>query len=446
MCAPPTPTSAPMLTAPVLDKGDEWVKSFDYDGFTADIRKMGEELEKNQGPRDVAHLKKMVLWSNLCGLVGLATMGMGVHFLPIAAMSTFTFTRWTMIAHHTCHGGYDRIHPNKSRWNRFKFAVGGLWNRMCDWFDWMMPEAWNVEHNNRHHYCLGELEDPDLVENNLKDMRDMDIPVWAKLLAIPVLASIWKWFYYSPNTYKELKLARWRKAGKKIPEGVNPTDAVTVRSLLFMGGTPFYSFWEFMSVVIGPYLLIHFFLTPLPLLALGEYWGTGNGMYISAVKNLFLAELLTNVHGFVAVVTNHAGDDMYRFQDGCRPYSGSFYLRQVLSSVNFWTGSDINDFMHGYLNYQIEHHLWPNLSMLSYKRSQPLVKALCKSYGVPYVQENVFLRVKKTVDIMTGVSSMKFFPAEYERKFLDRDAVLEAEKKNRKSMLLSDRCMQAAQQ
>jgi len=72
-------------------------------------------------------------------------------------LSLWTFSRWTMIAHHTCHGGYDKCHPNKKRWNRFKFAVGSFWNRLCDWFDWMMPEAWNVEHNNRHHYCLSEV-------------------------------------------------------------------------------------------------------------------------------------------------------------------------------------------------------------------------------------------------------------------------------------------------
>merc|ERR1712194_942435 len=199
------------------------------------------------------------------------------------------------------------------------------------------------------------------------------------------------------------------------------------------------------NTVVGPYLMFHFFILPIPMIFIGQYLGIEN-MYSSAVKNLFLAEILTNLHAFVAIVTNHAGDDMYRFRDGCRPFSGSFYLRQVLASVNFWTGSDINDFLHGYLNYQIEHHLWPNLSMLSYKRAQPLVREICKKHGVPYVQENVFSRVVQTVDIMTGVLSMKFFPAEYERKFLDRDAVLEAEKKNRKSMLLSDRCMQAAQQ
>jgi len=308
----------------------------------------------------------------------------------------------------------------------------------------MMPEAWNVEHNNRHHYCLSEIEDPDLVENNLVELRNLPIPAVFKWLALPFITTTWKWFYYAPNTYKELKLAKWRKMGKPIPEGVVPSDAVTIRSLI-VSGTPFYSLTEFFSIVMGPYLIIHFFLFPLPLLAIGEYLGKGSEMYMSAVKNLFLAELLTNFHGFVAVVTNHAGDDMYRFRDGCRPYSGSFYLRQVLASVDFWTGSDINDFLHGYLNYQIEHHLWPSLSMLSYKKSQPLVKNLCKKHGVPYVQENVFKRLKKTVDIMTGASSMRWFPEEYEKKFIERDAIQEAAKKGMKPVLLSDKCMEAAE-
>jgi len=316
---------------------------------------------------------------------------------------------------------------------------------MCDWFDWMMPEAWNVEHNNRHHYCLSEVEDPDLVENNLSTLRDAPLPTIVKYMVLPFFFFTWKWFYYAPNTYKELKLAKWRKAGKEIPEGVVASDSVTIRTFI-SGGTPFYSFGEFFSIVVGPYLLIHFFLFPLPLLVLGEYMGTGSDMYISAVKNLFLADALSNLHGFVAIVTNHAGDDMYRFRDGCRPYSGSFYLRQVLASVDFWTGSDINDFMHGYLNYQIEHHLWPNLSMLSYKKSQPLVKSLCEKHNVPYVQQNVFWRTKKTIDIMTGSASMKWFPADYEKKFLERDAIAEVQKKNRRTVLLSDKAMQAAEE
>ena len=38
-----------------------------------------------------------------------------------------------MIAHHTCHGGYDKCHPDKQRFNRFKFALGSVFARVRDW-------------------------------------------------------------------------------------------------------------------------------------------------------------------------------------------------------------------------------------------------------------------------------------------------------------------------
>jgi fatty acid desaturase len=292
----------------------------------------------------------------------------------------------------------------------------------------MMPEAWNVEHNNRHHYNLSELDDPDLVENNLTDIREMRAPLLFKYLMVFVAAITWKWFYYSPNTYKELKLAKLRREGKPIPSGVNPSDAVTIRSLI-TEGSPFYSIWELLMVVLAPYLIIHFFLLPLPWLFIGQYHGVGKNYYMAAVKNLFLAELLTNLHGFVAVVTNHAGDDMYRFRYGCRPFSGSFFLRQVIASVDFHMGTDLIDFLHGYLNYQIEHHLWPNLSMLSYQKSAPLVRNICDKHGIPYLKQNVFARVKKTVDIMVGNTSMRWFPEDYEKALLELDAKAEQLKK-----------------
>jgi len=221
------------------------------------------------------------------------------------------------------------------------------------------------------------------------------------------------------------------REGKKVPEGIVASDAVTIKTLL-TSSIPFYTLSEFFTVVIGPYLLLHFFVMPLPYLFVGQYFGNED-MYMTAVKNLFLAELLTNIHGFVAVVTNHAGDDMYRFREGCRPFSGSFYVRQVLASVDFAYGSDIVDFLHGWLNYQIEHHMWPNLSMLSYQKAAPLVKEICDRHGVPYIKENVFWRVKKTVDIMVGSSSMKWFPESYEKKYLQTDAIMEVSRKAAKS-------------
>merc|ERR1719199_486933 len=135
-----------------------------------------------------------------------------------------------------------------------------------------------------HHYSLGEENDPDLVENNFKPMRKSKENIGVKYAIVLFNMMTWKWFYYAPNTYKELKLARLRRQGKEIPADIHPEYAVTIKTLL-TEGSPFYSLWEFFSIVAGPYLVIHFILLPLPLLFVGQYLNM-DGMYASAVKNL----------------------------------------------------------------------------------------------------------------------------------------------------------------
>ena len=86
-----------------------------------------------------------------------------------------------MVAHHTCHGGYNRVEAGK--FNSRKFALGTLKRRVGDWLDWMQPEAWNVEHNRLHHYRLNELQDPDLVQRNLEFVRqDKSLPMALKYI------------------------------------------------------------------------------------------------------------------------------------------------------------------------------------------------------------------------------------------------------------------------
>ena len=58
--------------------------------------------------------------------------------------------------------------------------------------DWMLVEAWNVEHNQLHHYHLGEIDDPDLVEHNLAFLRVSPMPKPLKYIAVTVMAMIWK--------------------------------------------------------------------------------------------------------------------------------------------------------------------------------------------------------------------------------------------------------------
>ena len=96
----------------------------------------------------------------------------------------------------------------------------------------MIPEAWNIEHNRLHHYSLNQAEDPDLVQRNVDFVRDANVPIIFKYMLVALFLPIWKWYYYAPNTYKELKVNELLKAGKELPKGFDPKEAVTIGSLI----------------------------------------------------------------------------------------------------------------------------------------------------------------------------------------------------------------------
>jgi fatty acid desaturase len=66
-----------------------------------------------------------------------------------------------------------------------------------------------------------------------------------------------------------------------------------------------------------------------------------------------------------------------------------FLRSQVLTSRNV-AGSRLVDFLLGGLNYQIEHHLFPNMPRPNLRRAQPLVRAFCRQHGLPYVEATMF--------------------------------------------------------
>ena len=151
-----------------------------------------------------------------------------------------------------------------------------------------------------------------------------------------------------------------------------------------------------------PYVSVHFILLPQIL-----EWAFAAGWVFLMCR--LAAELLHNLHTFLIIVPNHAGDDLFRFDEiekNERKGSG-YYLRQITGSANYHCGNEWLDLSQMYLNYQIEHHLFPALPMRQYRLIQPKVKALCEQYGVPYVQESIWKRVWKMTTIATGRKKMK---------------------------------------
>ena len=351
----------------------------DFAAFLADLQALRRELDDGLEAEDFAHMRRLERWGRAATAVGLLTCWIAPNPISAVALSIGRGTRW-MLMHHVGHRGYDAIADVPQRYTSKGFARGK--RRWLDWFDWMVPEAWIYEHNVLHHSHTGEDRDPDLVERNTESLRADKLPKFARYAIVAGLAATWRATYYAPETMRQWLTRR----GGAVDGLEGAAREAEIRRRLVRDS-------------YLPYALANFLLMPVAFLPLGPWAAT------SALLNSLFAELLTNLHTFLVVGPNHTGDDLYRFST--RPGSrGEYYARQVIGSTNYTTGGDLRDFAHLWLNYQIEHHLFPDMPMRKYQQMQPRVQALCEKHGIKYTQEGVFKRFRKLVDVIVGDAQM----------------------------------------
>lgn len=362
-------------------------QSVDRQQLAKDISQLHQQALADIGPDDFKHMKNMERWGKACTVLGYATAWILPNPVSALLISQGSFTRWTQVAHPIVHRGYDKLEHAGTNYRSKRFAQG--WRRFLDWPDWMTPAGWHHEHDVLHHYSLGEIFDPNNAQHNMEWLRQSKLPMWLRYAIVAVFSAVWKVSYYTPRTHKELQLNAARQQGKAAPA----MTRIGAWSIFTPQGR---AMW--LESVL-PYTAYRFVLLPLLFLPLGAVAAT------NVLLNSLMAEAFTNMHSFLVMIPNHAGDDVMMFDEKAKG-KGEFYLRQILGSVNYPTGSNFNDFFYGWLNYQIEHHLWPDLPLSQYQKLQPQVKELCRKHNIPYCQQSVFKRLLKAVDVMVGKTSM----------------------------------------
>ena len=347
--------------------------------FVSELKKIGQEAQTSSGKADYYHMLFIRWAGKLAFVVALFACYRQWFITSSLLLSLYLMINW-LLMHHIGHGGYNKIDGIQKRFHSQNYAQG--WRRYIDWFDWIKPEAWNYEHNYLHHSFTGEDKDPDLVEENLNWLAKLQIPKALKFLILLLFAFTWKVTYYSART---LSFSRGMNE-------INFSNFFDIRnkSQRIM--------WLQLFV---PYILVHFVMLPLLFELL---FSMGQQMFYCRLA----AELLHNLHTFLIIVPNHAGDDLYRYPSIERDQRGGddYYLRQILGSTNYCCGNEWLDLSQMYLNYQIEHHLFPKLPMRQYRLIQPKVKALCEKYNIPYVQQSIWLRIWKMCEIAIGHKTM----------------------------------------
>jgi fatty acid desaturase len=123
-------------------------------------------------------------------------------------------------------------------------------------------------------------------------------------------------------------------------------------------------------MVMSLMLYFAFLLTRLPV------W--------QAVLFFFFQQMLFGLYLGSIFASNHKGMLILE-----RESQIDFLRKQVLTSRDV-KGNPFTDFWYGGLNYQIEHHLFPNMARNKLKEAQVIVKSFCNARSIPYCETTVF--------------------------------------------------------
>jgi fatty acid desaturase len=369
--------------------------------------------------RALNHLEDIVTFNNIIFYTGLYFSFLDMSYIfPWVMMGLSISSHWTTVSHHVSHGGYTasaaiETDTKNNKYNRFIYGV--KMRRFFDWMDYILPEAWSCEHNIYHHYMLNEYNDPDNVQHNLVLLRTMNAPRIVKYGIIAFFALTWRLFYYSSNSYKYYKATKLNYTMKD-----EDYKQMTLFGMMLNEWPSWISKVEYFTLVLCPIIMYR----ALCFAAIYSFHAYFPAIFTAAhlnnvVVNYILADLFCNIHTFAIIVPNHSGSDMYLYRTPVKGRSDEWLLRQCISSTNYTTGNNVVDYLQGWLNYQIEHHLFPDLSAYEYQVIQRDVEEVCRKYAVPYVSENVFIRLWKTVKIMTGQESIPYYEGSELEKFMN---------------------------
>ncbi len=227
--------------------------------------------------------------------------------------------------------------------------------------------GWKMQHNVLHHtYTNVHEEDEDINPRGV--IRMSPHSAWKKMHRFQ---HIYAWFLYGLMTivwmvFKDFaRLIHYHKNGLAKKHNAN-----IVREWFIMIGTKLF--------YIGYIFLIPFVFTTLP------WWQILTGIFIMHyITGFILAIIFQPAHVIDGTEYPLPNED--------RALENNWAVHQLLTTTNFGSRSPWFSWFVGGLNFQIEHHLFPNVCHVHYRNIASIVKATAHEFNLPYKNSKTFM-------------------------------------------------------
>lgn len=288
-----------------------------------------------------------------------------LYFIPFALMmflfesSWLAFIMWALmgfgmagiglsVMHDANHGAYSK-NEKVNQWIGYIIhAIGGS------------DINWRIQHNVLHH----TFTNVDGMDEDIDPGKVMRFSPHAPRLKGHKYQHIYAWFLYglmtimwfSSKDYKQV--VRYHKMDLLKTQGISFRKALT-------------------GIIISKTLYITVILV-LPLIFAPSPW------YIT-VLGFFTMHFIAGFWlGIIFQPAHVVPSSNYPMPDPSGNIEADWAVSQLFNTANFAPGAKLLSWYVGGLNYQVEHHLFPNICHVHYKNISKIVRETAKEYSLPY--------------------------------------------------------------
>lgn len=235
--------------------------------------------------------------------------------------------------------------------------ANNFWGNVCGTVVGLSYPWWKDKHNQHHAHTNHDHHDPDielpiLAYSEGQALRKKGLARWI------VRHQAWFFFPIQLLAAVSLRTSSWKYV-------LSRKDKKTFALDLGLG-----------SLHATVYLALIFLTTP--------WW---LGLIFIVVHQKAWSFYITSIFA-----PNHKGMPVLEEDEG----GIDFMREQIMTARNIHPGL-LTDFYYGHLNYQIEHHLFPNMPRHNSRKARKIVKEFCKEKNIEYYETGI---VRSYVEIM----------------------------------------------
>ncbi|MDX1651705.1 MAG: acyl-CoA desaturase [Brumimicrobium sp.] len=225
---------------------------------------------------------------------------------------------------------------------------------------------WRIQHNVLHHTYTNVTG----MDEDIDPGKVMRFSPHEKRMPYHKYQHIYAWFLYGLMTLMWITTKDFRQIRKFKKMGLTQTQTNSVNKLLVR--------------IIFNKVMYYGVVLVLPLIFVPVPW------YFTILGFLTMHYVSGVILGCIFQPAHVVPSSDYPLPDDSGNIKADWAVSQLVNTANFAPKNFLLSWYVGGLNFQIEHHLFPNICHVHYKKISKIVRQTAEEYNLPYVSEKTF--------------------------------------------------------